>query len=194
MGVDRTPRPPTSREYGVLVEQAPILIWRSGRDMLCDYFNERWLEFTGRSMAEERGNGWTEGVHPEDFSRCLEVYTSHFERREAFEMEYRLRRRDGEYRWIFDRGVPFTDDRGEFRGYIGSCIDVTDRVEAEAELARRGADELARVERLVPVCAWCGKIRNDEGYWQAVDRYLAEQGLGRASHGICDGCAADTER
>jgi PAS domain S-box-containing protein len=89
--------------------------------MECDYFNEMWLAFTGRSMEQEMGNGWAEGVHPEDLDKCLKIYTDHFARREIFEMEYRLRRFDGVYRWIFDRGAPFR--RGNLR--IGSCIDVT---------------------------------------------------------------------
>lgn len=123
-------------EYRLLVEHSPVLIWRSGRDKKCDYFNRVWLDFTGRTLQQELGDGWAEGVHPDDFGRCLDVYFSHFDRREPFEMEYRLRRHDGEYRWLFDRGVPFTDDHGEFLGYIGSCVDVTERREAE----QRGRD------------------------------------------------------
>lgn len=194
MAVDLETREPTGKEYKILVEQAPILIWRSGPDMLCDYFNERWLEFTGRTMEEELGNGWAEGVHPDDFDRCLEIYTTHFERREVFEMEYRLRRYDGEYRWLFDRGVPFTTDGGEFGGYIGSCVDVHARVEAEAELERKRLEELERVRKLLPVCAWCGKVRNNEGYWQDVERYVQDAGLGQASHGICESCLDRVDR
>ena len=179
---------PTGSQYKILVEQAPIMVWRSGTDMLCNYFNQRWLAFTGRTMEQEVGNGWAEGVHPDDFDRCLEIYTSHFERREVFEMEYRLRRHDGEYRWIFDRGVPFEED-GRFGGYIGSCIDVTARVEAQAELDRRKQEELERVHRLLPICAWCGSVRSDEGYWQAVEEYLEDAGHGHVSHGICDACS-----
>lgn len=103
-------------------------------------------------------------------------------------MDYRLRRHDGEYRWVFYRGVPFTNDDGEFGGYIGSCIDVTPRVAAEAELEQRRQEELDRVQKLLPVRAWCGKIRNDEGYWQAVHSYVQDQGLDQASHGICESC------
>lgn len=184
----RSSVPITGPEYRILVEQAPILIWRAGLDMLCDYFNERWLDFTGRTLEEEAGNGWTEGVHPDDYDRCLAVYTEHFARREVFEMEYRLRRHDGAYRWLFDRGVPFHDESGEFAGYIGSCVDVTPRVEAEAELERRRREEVDRIHRLLPICAWCGRVKNGRGYWQAVERYLAEQGMGQTSHGICENC------
>lgn len=194
MSVEVSPRPLTGPEYAVLVEQSPILIWRSGVDMLCDYFNERWLTFTGRTLAEEVGNGWTEGVHADDFDRCLEIYTSNFQRREIFEMEYRLRRHDGVYRWLFDRGVPFFHEDGVFGGYIGSCVDVHGRVEAEAELERRQTRELSRVRQLLPMCSWCGKIRNDDGYWQSVTQYLHNAGLGKTTHGICKTCAFEFEK
>lgn len=114
-------------EYRLLVEHAPVMVWRSGLDGKCDYFNETWLAFTGRTLEQEAGDGWAEGVHPEDFGRCVAYYLDHFERREPFEMEYRLRRHDGAYRWIFDRGVPFNDDAGQFAGFIGSCVDIEER-------------------------------------------------------------------
>src|SRR6201997_5026899 len=110
-------------EYRLLVEHSPVMVWRSGLDAKCDYFNETWLDYTGRTMAQECGDGWAEGVHRDDFDRCVAIYLDYFGRRESFEMEYRLRRRDGEFRWIFDRGVPFTDDVGRFAGFIGSCVD-----------------------------------------------------------------------
>lgn len=114
-------------QYRLLVEHAPTMVWRAGLDALCDYFNATWLRFTGRTLEQEQGNGWVEGVHPDDFRRCVDIYLAHFERRESFEMEYRLRRYDGVYRYIFDRGVPFTDDEGRFAGFIGSCVDVHER-------------------------------------------------------------------
>jgi PAS domain S-box-containing protein len=123
-------------DYRTVVEQAPLMIWRANTDAKCDYFNERWLAFTGRSMAEEIGDGWAQGVHPEDQDRCLRTFLHAFGRREAFEMEYRLRRYDGEYRWIFDSGAPVHDPSGRFAGFVGSCVDVTDRVHARAVLTR----------------------------------------------------------
>jgi PAS domain S-box-containing protein len=136
-------RPLTATEYRLLVESSPVMIWRSGLDANCDYFNDTWLEFTGRTLEQEMGNGWAEGVHPEDFERCVAHYLEHFKRREAFEMEYRLRRHDGAYRWIFDRGVPFTDDAGAFAGFIGSCVDVDERRRAEAAQQQHSEEQLA---------------------------------------------------
>ncbi len=126
-------------EYKAIVEFSPNMIWRAGIDAKCNYFNETWLKFTGKLMEDEVGNGWTNGVHPEDFDFCLKKYLDSFHKRESFEMEYRLIRFDGEYRWINDRGVPFFGNNGDFAGYIGSCMDVTDKVEGRklTEMAHR---------------------------------------------------------
>lgn len=132
----------TSDLFRQLADTAPVLIWISGTDKLCYYFNRAWLSFTGRTLEEEYGNGWAEGVHPDDFANCLEVYVTSFDARREFRMEYRLRRHDGEYRWLLDNGVPRYDLNQIFLGYIGSCIDITEIKEAETE--RRLADERVR--------------------------------------------------
>jgi PAS domain S-box-containing protein len=175
-------------EYKILVEQAPIMIWRADVTTTCDYFNEQWLAFTGRTMELEMGNGWAEGVHPDDLRRCLDIYLTSFEQRKVFEMEYRLRRHDGVYRWIFDRGAPFLDSNGAFAGYIGSCIDVTDRVEAREELHRAQEAEVHRLRGLLPICASCKKIRDDKGYWHTVEVYVRDHSEADFSHGICPEC------
>jgi len=116
--------------YLKLFDEFPALIWRSGLDSKCDYFNSAWLGFTGRKLEQELGDGWAEGVHPDDLCQCVTTYREAFQARRSFEMEYRLRRHDGEYRWIVDVGRPFHDLEGTFAGYIGSCYDITDRKQA----------------------------------------------------------------
>lgn len=118
-------------QYKLIVEFSPNLIWRSGTDGLCDYFNKTWFEFTGRTMDQECGNGWLDGVHPDDLDRCLDTYQTAFAKHEPFEMNYRLKRHDGQWRWINDRGVPCFGEAGVFQGYIGSCMDTTEKVLGE---------------------------------------------------------------
>lgn len=115
------------QHYRTVADGGSVLIWTSGTDKLCNYFNQPWLRFTGRPLEKELGNGWAEGVHPEDFEACLATYTEAFDRRQSFGMAYRLRRADGAYRWIQDDGNPRFDSHGEFIGYIGFCYDITDR-------------------------------------------------------------------
>ncbi len=176
-------------EYQALVEQAPILIWRAGTDALCNYFNGRWLDFRGRTMEQEAGNGWAEGVHPDDFDRCLKIYLDNFHARRVFEMEYRLKRHDGQYRWIFDRGVPFSTEDGVFAGYIGSCVDVTERVEAQEELERSRQTEINSLKGLLPICMSCKKIKDHEGYWNQLEVYISTHSQADFSHGLCPECA-----
>ena len=176
------------QEYSALVEQSPILIWRANTETLCDYFNERWLAFRGRSMEQEYGNGWAEGVHPDDFDRCLKIYLDNFKARKIFEMEYRLKRHDGVYRWIFDRGVPFNNKQGEFAGYIGSCIDVTDRVEAQDALQKKLEHEIKTLKGIIPICSYCKKIRDDKEIWHQLESYISKNSEALFSHGVCPSC------
>jgi PAS domain S-box-containing protein len=117
----------SEKRFRLVADTAPALIWMSGTDKLCTFFNKAWLEFTGRSMEQEWGEGGVSGVHPEDLERCLRIYRGAFDARVDFEMEYRLRRFDGSYRWIVDYGVPRAESDGTFLGYIGSCVDITER-------------------------------------------------------------------
>jgi PAS domain S-box-containing protein len=128
----------SEERFRLVANTAPVMIWMAGTDRLCTYVNQPWLEFTGRPLDAELGNGWVEGLHNEDLKRCLETYSQAFEQRQSFEMEYRIRRNDGEYRWILDTGVPRFNSDGTFAGYIGSCLDITDRKLAEEALTSVG--------------------------------------------------------
>lgn len=122
-------------QYRAIVEHSPMMIWRSGPEGGRDYFNDTWLAFTGRTLEEELGFGWLDGVHPDDKERVLRVYQECFRRRERFTLEYRLCRHDGVYRWMIDRGVPFYDG-GALGGYVGSVADIHERHEADTSKAR----------------------------------------------------------
>ena len=128
----------SEERFRLVANKAPVMIWMAGTDRLCTYVNQPWLEFTGRPLEAELGNGWAEGIHNEDVKRCLETYSLAFDQRQSLEMEYRVRRNDGEYRWILDIGVPRFNSGGSFAGYIGSCLDITDRKLAEDALATVG--------------------------------------------------------
>ncbi len=148
----------SERRFQIMADSAPVLLWMARDDSLCTFFNQTWLRFTGRTAAQEWGVGWAEGVHFEDLQACLDAYLAAFGERRAFEMEYRLRRADGEYRWILDRGVPRYMPDGTFAGYIGSCVDITEHRQLEAELrtSLRGKDDfLAMVshELRTPIAA-----------------------------------------
>lgn len=184
----------TDRRFASLANSAPVLIWTSGTDKQCDFFNQPWLDFTGRSMEQELGNGWAEGLHPDDFERCLKAYVTHFDARSPFQIEYRLRRHDGAYRWILDHGIPRHLPDGSFVGYIGSCIDITeqrlDRARAleaaqAAEALRSTLEELATQQRVLldasPLAI--GLIRNRQIAWtnaahEALLGYTGEEAQG----------------
>ncbi|MGN6734916.1 MAG: sigma 54-interacting transcriptional regulator [Candidatus Binatia bacterium] len=144
----------SENRFRTLADSAPILIWMSGTNALCEYFNKSWLDFTGRTLEQELGKGWTEGVHEEDLDRCLKVYLESFNARQPFTMEYRLRRRDGEYRWVLDNGAPRFESDGTFVGYIGSCLDMTGQKKVEEDL----------VSALQEICELKNKLEEENLY------------------------------
>ncbi len=124
----------SEERFRIAADAAPVMIWMAGTDKLCTFFNKPWLDFTGRTLEQELGNGWTEGVHVDDFQKCFKTYITAFDARVPFVMQYRLRHNDGEYRWLTDRGVPRHDAHGKFVGYIGACVDITDLLKQERVL------------------------------------------------------------
>jgi diguanylate cyclase (GGDEF)-like protein/PAS domain S-box-containing protein len=130
-----------------ILDQAPALIRRAGIDAKCDWVNATWRDFTGRALQEEAGHGWMEGIHPEDVERSMQTYLDAFAERQPFEMEYRLRREDGTYRWLLDHGIPFDDEHEAFTGAISYCFDITDRKAMEQSLFERTYElEVANAE------------------------------------------------
>jgi PAS domain S-box-containing protein len=140
----------SEERFQLMADTAPVMIWMSGPDKLCTYFNKQWLDFTGRPIDHELGSGWSGGLHPDDLEPCLTTYVQAFDARLEFQMEYRLRRFDGEYRRLRDTGVPRFGRDGSFAGYIGSCIDITDwkRAETDAQQLRGDLAHVARVASL----------------------------------------------
>jgi PAS domain S-box-containing protein len=145
-----------------MADTAPVMIWLTGTDGLCNYFNKPWLEFTGRNMEQEVGTGWIEGVHPDDVQGCFDGFLPAFHAREPFRMQYRLKRADGEYRWLIESGIPRYAG-GEFAGYIGSNIDITDlkSAEAERERLRQVLSELAHMNRVTTMGELAASIAHE---------------------------------
>ena len=125
------------KKFRSVADSAPVLIWIADTDKLCTFFNKAWLQYTGRTMEQELGNGWTEGLHPDDLQRCQDLFSAAFDKREAFYMECRLKRHDGKYRWLSNNGVPNFERRGVFEGYIGACMDIHEGTLYRAKLKRR---------------------------------------------------------
>jgi PAS domain S-box-containing protein len=146
--------------FRTMADAAPVLVWMAGPDMGCTYCNQDWLDFTGRTLDQECGDGWAESVHPDDYARWVATYQTAFAARQPFEMEYRLRRADGAYRWVLDRGVPLAESGERCDGYIGGAIDITERKAAETVLQHAQEKLERRVqERTAALTAANAEIR-----------------------------------
>ena len=172
----------SEQRFRLMADAAPVLIWLSGADKSCTWFNKPWLDFVGRPIEKELGNGWTENVHPDDYDRCLKTYVTAFDGRQPFRMEYRLKRHDGEYRWVLDNGIPLLAAGGELTGYIGTCIDITERKAAEGALQ----DREERLRAILDTAADAIITVDGRGIIQSVNRatermfgYAAAEMLGR---------------
>jgi PAS domain S-box-containing protein len=160
----------SEERFRTMADAAPVMIWLSDTDKLCTFFNKGWLDFTGRTLEQELGNGWAAGVHKEDFGRCLEVYTHAFDARQEFTMEYRLRRHDGEYRWVLDHGVPRRGPEKVFLGYIGTAVDITERKRA-AEALENERQFLRQVIDISPNFIFA---KDRDGRFTLANRAVAE--------------------
>jgi PAS domain S-box-containing protein len=178
----------SEQRFRLVADTAPVMIWMAGTDKLCTYFNKPWLNFTGRTVEQELGNGWAEGVHAEDFEQCLSTYEQSFGARRQFKMQYRLRRHDDEYRWVLDIGTPRFQPDGSFAGYIGVCVDVHDQRTAEERLRRlnRALEEQTAVlesrEELLKtfvqnVPAGVAMLDREMRYLQVSDRWCADYSM-----------------
>src|SRR5262249_20667519 len=160
----------SEQRFRIVADAAPVLIWMSGVDKLCTFFNKVWLEFTGRTLEQEIGYGWREGVHPDDLHR-LEPYKASFDARKPLVMQYRLRRNDGEYRWISDQGVARYDADGAFAGYIGSCVDITELISKERAL-HESKERVDLATKAAGLIVWTWDIAHDDVWLSDRDRFL----------------------
>jgi diguanylate cyclase (GGDEF)-like protein/PAS domain S-box-containing protein len=167
----------SEQQYQTLADSGQALIWTADTNKLYNYFNKAWIDFTGRVLEQELGNGWADGIHPDDFQRCMDVYMSSFDRREKFSMDYRLRRYDGEYCWIQDDGCPRYNSEGEFIGYIGYCLDITASKQAEADL-RIAATAFESQESIMITDANSVIVRVNKAF-TGTTGYTAEEAVGQ---------------
>lgn len=181
--------PLSSQDRDDLIVGAALLIWRCDAAGACDFFNEGWLQFTGRRFEEESGDGWVQSVHPDDRDHILDTFRRALSRQAPFEAAYRLRRHDGSYRLVVDRATPRHDGFGTFHGFVGSCVDVTDRLEDLARLVR----ERVRGNRRATLCTGCRKVEDDRG-WQPITTWIAERFDAELVEGLCDSCEVRWER
>jgi diguanylate cyclase (GGDEF)-like protein/PAS domain S-box-containing protein len=168
----------SENRFRALAENASALVWIADANKLIYYFNNVWLEFTGRSLAQEAGNGWTASIHPDDLQPCLHTYVTTFDARQAYSMDYRLRRFDGVYRWMAEHGAPRYDEQGVFLGFIGTCIDITERKQAQEQL-QLAASVFTYAREGIMITAADGSIVDVNEAFSRITGYLRDDVLGR---------------
>ena len=168
----------SEQRFRNIANASPVMIWVAGPDKLCEWFSQGWLNFTGRTLNQEHGNGWADGVHPDDLQRCTEHYVKHFDLRQPFSMEYRLKHRSGEYHWISDDGAPRFDDAGEFLGYIGSCVDINIQKKTE-ETLRLSASVFEHAQESIVVTDADRRIISVNNSFTRITGFSREEVLGR---------------
>jgi PAS domain S-box-containing protein len=160
----------TEGRFRLVADAAPVMIWMSDPGKGCAYVNKGWLEFTGRSLEQVLGDGWADSLHADDRHGCLATYSDAFDRRQPYRMEYRLRRKDGAYRWVLETGVPRFGEDGRLEGYIGSCLDITDRIEAVRALRASEARFRSIAEHTYDWESWIGPHKKPLWINPAVER------------------------
>lgn len=183
------------RQFRLMADAAPVLIWISDVAGRYTFFNRTWHAFTGRTSVESLGDAWMVGVCPDDLPAVQASAQTAYETGEALMREYRLRHADGTWRWILERATPRRGPDGAFAGFVGSGVDITDRKHTETERERlvhelqHALGEVKTLRGLIPVCAWCKKIRNDQGYWSRMEEFIRANSEAVVSHGVCPDCA-----
>jgi len=174
-------RAATDRSLDLLANSAPVMMWRSGADKACTYFNKNWLEYTGRALDQEVGTGWAEGLHPNDVDRIVRQYNEAFDARQEFVLEYRLKKADGTYGWVLDRGVPTYEADAKFSGYIGSCIDITSH-KRSLEALHESEGRFQTLADVVPVVIWTTDSTQRRTYlneyWRTLTSKEPQESLG----------------
>lgn len=165
----------SEQRFRNIANAAPLIIWTADINKLCNWFSQGWLDFTGRDLEQELGNGWAEGLHPDDAQNCLHHYIEHFDQRLPFQIEYRLKHRSGEYRWIHDTGMPRFSENGDFMGYIGTCVDVSEAHHAQ-EALQKSQQMMNEAQHIAHLGSWDWNIADDLVDWseEAAEIYVPD--------------------
>lgn len=182
---------PLPDERDDLLDRGALLLsWRCDRRGGCDFVSEGWLAFTGREFDDTLGEGWTQPIHGDDREYVATARHGAIRRQGPFEVAYRLRRQDGIYRLMLDRAIPRFDGEGNFQGFVGSTVDITDRLDMITRVAQHRSPEAGATT----VCTACSKVHSGEGHWQRLETWIAERFDAALRRGLCPDCETRWER